>query len=65
LSDNLLAVVNVTALDITFLACDRTIGRTVDSGIGENPISRDERRLKNLTSNLAEARVIDADEQKR
>ena len=48
-----------------FLPSDRTIGRTVDSGIGENPISRYERRLKKFTSNLAEARVIDADEQKR
>ena len=37
----------------------------MDSGIGENPISRYERRLKKFTSNLAEARVIDADEQKR
>jgi hypothetical protein len=38
----------------------RTIGGLVDSGIGENPISRADRRLKKFTSNLAEARVIDA-----
>jgi hypothetical protein len=41
LSDNLTVVVNATVLDITFLPSDRTIGRTVDSPIGENPICAD------------------------